>query len=453
MKKLSLILGLIAFCLNVAFTQNVTYSYIPQFRDSNYIIRCYDIDKVYYNITKHMLYSFRLLNNNRFEKINYSRKKNSISTTGGYYKMNDDGFLYTNSNEVPKKKNYKECFKYYVKENALYNVSSTGNISASPYLWKSENPSYFKENYFNPLTGKYLYGRARTAVVKNKTNCCVDYLTKNNDLENKFIVLAEKVIPEYSEILKNNYAAPESFTKAIDDVEVKWIPDNSDSFAQNFLLTVLHETVHQKNFEQSSDTSFAYYLPKKPIVIVSKKNNYYESSELIETIDTNEYFNLHDFMASFIGNYLFADRMSSNVQGIYGILDEFTAYANQANAVLQIIPLWQDTSLSLLTKDCNFEAYYIPAHFYCFNLMIGWYIEHATKYQTDMVDIFKNDLQLRKAYTEINTFFEGQMTVYNEQVKTGFFPEHYDYTTRQSFESTLSVYNRLKPMLDEFKTQ
>ncbi|MCB9360505.1 MAG: hypothetical protein H6587_07965 [Flavobacteriales bacterium] len=452
MKKLSLTLGVIFYCLNPALTQNITYSYIPLSYDSNYIIRCNDIEKVYCKKSKYILYSFRLLTNNRYEKINYSRTKNTISIIKGYYEYDNEGFLYVNNREIPNKKNIKECEKYLVNESGIYKVSSTGRIANYPNFWKTKSLIYYKENYFNPYTGKYLYEKVKIRnAIKNDESCCASYTTKNNNLHNKYIELTKKILPDYTDIITNSYAAPELFIKSINNKEVTYEIDTSDSGVQKFLTTILHESIHQKTFNLSTDTTFGYYLPNSQNISVGRKNNYYESEELVESIDESEFLNLYPFMVDFIFCYLFEAQMSSNLNGIYGILSEFNAYAIETNAINQIIANSKDTSINLLREKCISKAFCIPDYYYGFNIMIGLYLEHALKYRKEFVEIFKSDIQLREAYTKINLFFEQQLRVYNQNVKSGILSENYDYTKQDGFESTLVLYNRLKPLLDEFK--
>lgn len=452
MKIYRLIILLIVLDFNISNAQTISYKFTPQTYDSNYIIRCNDIDKVYYNGSKYILYSFRLLTNNRYEKINYSRTKNTISIIKGYYKFDDEGYLYVNIRELPNKKNIAECEKYFVNEAGIYKVSSLGRIADSPNFWKTESPIYYKENYFNPYTGKYLYDKVNLRnSIKDDEICCSNYVTKNNDLHNKYIELSNKILPDFTDIITNSYAAPELFIKAINGKEVNWEIDTSENGVQEFFTTILHESIHQKTFNLSTDTSFGYYLPNFQNISVEKKYNYYESEELLGTIDTSELFSLYGYQIDFIGNYLFEEQMSSNLNGIYGILNEFNAYAIETNAITQIISNSKDTSVKFLLKQCLHQANFIPDYYYCFNIMIGLYLEHALKYRKEFVEIFKSDIQLREAYTKINMFFEQQLSVYDQNVKSGILSEEYDYQKQKGFESTLILYYRLKPLLDEFK--
>ncbi len=452
MKKYRLIILLILLDFNISIAQNITYSFFPQTFDSNYIIRCNDVENVYCNKTKYLLYSFRLLTNNRVEKINYSRTKNTISIIKGYYKFDDEGYLYVNNRELPNKKNIIECEKYFVNEIGIYKVNTMGRIAESPNFLKTESLIYYKENYFNPYTGKYLYGKISPRnSTKEDGNCCSDYLTKNNDLHNKYIQLSKKILPDYTDIITNSYAAPELFIKAVNGKEVNWEIDTSENGAQKFFTTILHESIHQKTFELSTDSSFGYYLPQIQPISVAIKNIYYESEELLVSIDTSELYSLHDFSFDFITYYLFDEESSSNLTGIYGILNEYNAYAIEVSAINQIIANLKDTSIKSLKEDCVHLAQFIPSYYYSINIMIGLYLEHSLKYRNECIEIFKSDIQLREAYTKINLFFEQQLILYDQNVKSGLLSEEYDFQKQEYIQSTLKVYNRLKPLLDEFK--
>lgn len=458
MKNVSLAVVFVLITQYTAFAQtdffNIeSYFYVPREIDTNFNIKCVGIEKVFCRSTKTNTQTLRLLENKRFEQLWYSKNKRSIVSKGGFYKISKKNVLYLNSYKVPNWTNYKKCIKYKINDGNLYKVlSKNKNVADKPDMLATTDNNFYRERNYNAVRREYWFGNLARGTHKfSNASCSTGHLSASKYVHQKFIDATKKFFPEYESIITNSYAAPESYQKRINNQEVKFKIDTSENFLNDILLTVLHESIHQKNYELSSDSTFAYYISKNKIVKTNINLSYYKSQDIIEVIDTNELYNFSFHAFDMVLSYLLKQNISSNVNGIYGLLDEFSAYAHAAKANLLACEQMQNLPKNKLRKICTDNAYDIPTTYFSFNIMIGWYLDYAVKHRPELVSTLESDLQLREAFTSINQLFEQQIEIYNKQVELGILPANFNYSQRNYFEVVLSTYQRLKPLLDNFK--
>ena len=276
-----------------------------------------------------------------------------------------------------------------------------------------------------------------------------EYSTDNKLMHQKFIDATNKFFPEYTAIVTNSYANPEQYIRREDNKVMEFENDTTDKNVQENLLTVLHESIHQKNYELSNEYICGYYIGDNQFSQVYFDDSFYPSEDLRLTIDSAELDALSIHQSNLVNTYLFSDVFFSNSEGIYGLLNEFTAYAHGSKAAINQLKCVE--SKIELKKEFFSNVYDIPNLYYTFNIMIGWYLEHAIKCRPELVNVLNNDLKLRKAYTKINQLFEQQLEIFNQEIYTYTLPSTGEDTIPENFESVLITYNRLKPLLDKFK--
>ena len=449
MKKLSLLLGVIVYCLNPISAQYVSYNYEPHVKEIIPEYKCPEVNKVYCSSTKYSTKSLRLLDDNKYERLAYSKNRKTITIADGFYKLTKKNFLYLNRYKMPRWYNYKHCNKYLLAKESIYYSYDTEE--EKPLMSATVDPSFYKETNFNPLRGEYYFGRLGYSGGSLNSSCSTKYLSVNTYIKQKYIEVTQEHIPEYEDLITNSFAGPSSLTKYIDDKPVRTKTDTSDTHLAGLFETVIHESIHQKNYELTSDSLYGYYISESKSSFVPFDESLYTSDALYESIDTNEFFGFNAFSFHIINEYLFNTELVSNKLGIYGILNEFTAYAHEAKVALKLSQLNLDSTTSKLSSNALFNVKSIPNFYYSFNIMIGWYLEYAKLYDDEAYQKMYANQELRKAYTEINNLFENSINNYDQLVNSHIFPKEYDFKNNEDYTTLLKAFERQQNLLNEFK--
>lgn len=194
---------------------------------------------------------------------------------------------------------------------------------------------------------------------------------------------------------------------------------NLESIIDDF-ATIVHESCHFLNYNMGMNEPIyneAYYI-KDQIFIFVQRNKIFNSNNINKIVPSSisqKIFRYED--------YINDNRVSSNVSGIFGLLDEFSAY-------YQSLKVRNDMHNYYLTQICkgyqnvdewqtyfqNTSSYITP--YYEFNLFIAWYIQYAQKYETSIYQTLLENKNLRIAYTLLNNCFEQELETYNKNLYT-----------------------------------
>jgi len=192
--------------------------------------------------------------------------------------------------------------------------------------------------------------------------------------------------------------------------------------------TVVHETLHGYNFDIGGFDGQGYYVGSGIELLVP-------DTEIINSHKLNSFVNKEkrkkcDRYEIYIGNK--TPFLSSQVDGIYGLLNEFSAYYHGLKAEIEIrnaglkCPTfeWQSNSL---------EAYYE------FKLFMSWYLQMCKKNHKQVYqDIYANN-KLRVAYS----IFNKQFTLLADEITSNENLKPY-YTTEIAQLFTKTDYAELK---------
>lgn len=107
-------------------------------------------------------------------------------------------------------------------------------------------------------------------------------------------------------------------------------------------------------------------------------------------------------------------RTTSNVKGIYGLMEEFNAYHHGIKAEYELITGMEDPKISGSTNGL--------ASYFEFNVFIAYYLKYAKEREREVYQLLMNDRNLRMAYTLIELSWRELITqVYDHELTTGYF--------------------------------
>ncbi len=219
-----------------------------------------------------------------------------------------------------------------------------------------------------------------------------------------------------------------SITLSSTDDPSFWVDGRSDEDVINSLGTVVHESVHgltsrlayqmltedpNIDYEFSDDFS-AFFLDKEEIYLV-KHTEVFSSNELKKTIPEK----LQTFRYS---PYIAPKRnLGSQVEGIYGLMDEWNAYCQGTRTSLDILkgfmkdgkPTDPSIYLDLVSNAASSRFAY-----YEFKYYILKYMEMARKRHGKIYREILDNEQMREAYTAIDRRFAAINEDFDHQLET-----------------------------------
>ena len=195
---------------------------------------------------------------------------------------------------------------------------------------------------------------------------------------------------------KNAYHILKTQAKRGDDI-MYWM-GTSDSFAQAF-DTAVHEECHAYMMRTWGSTSF--YIGNKKTVKV-KTGKVYRTKKMAKSVPkklrTERYYT---YVAEPTAN------LASNVQGIYGLLNEFTAYCWGATAELKLYQYYLDTQQqSVATWSEYLSGAYSSVLAYAeFRYFIQHYLVYAKKHHPAVYSDIMSNKKFKRALKKVDRKF------------------------------------------------
>ena len=225
------------------------------------------------------------------------------------------------------------------------------------------------------------------------------------------LLFCQQYAPDYVPMLESSYSSPNSWSRTVGGVPT---PANFNANDKNDVIaefeTIIHESTHHKNTRDG-----IYLGPNKYLLFTDAEKNdvqYFYKSELIADflpIDAEEkIFRFETYIGEGSG-------VSANLSGIFGLMDEYSAYQNGCSAALVAYDnalQEKDTTLAITFFKDALATYYA---YYEFNSFIGAYLKYGKTKEPIIYQKIMNNTTLRRAYS-INTIeFEKAIATLNSQ--------------------------------------
>ncbi len=174
----------------------------------------------------------------------------------------------------------------------------------------------------------------------------------------------------------------------------------------------VHESCHKVNDligEAFDENNYAYqgYLIEPGIEIKVKRGEVYNSYELNMWLADSVKNKIYRYQ-EYIGKK--QDGLSSQSSGIYGLMNEMSAYKNELSSKLELHSYYMLTAKGYNDPDVwqNYFLEIAKTHFayYEFKLFILWYLQYAKEKNPKVFESCMNNTNLRVAYTLLESGFE-----------------------------------------------
>lgn len=209
-----------------------------------------------------------------------------------------------------------------------------------------------------------------------------------------YLKLSADYATPYKAILEHSYCGPDCFTTYVNGKQTEWNYDTSAAILFEDYHSIVHESVHNYNFFKSK-FGRNHYLVEPGIEIDVNTISVFHSSEIrkVIAIDADKKISRYDAYVSE------SSTVSANTDGIYGLLEEFSAYNNGSRCCLlgaEAAMLKGDTALAYRFIESANRVFFA---YYEFNLFITWYLKTAELFYPETYSTLQADSNLRIAYT------------------------------------------------------
>lgn len=346
--------------------------------------------------SKTSTYVLHLKDSNKFEVIDFMKNSEatlpiSMVDTGTYSLKNILGLKFIRFQSVKK---YKIVFilndkTYFIKDDKL---------------WEKPLDPFLKKKYKAILTDDTVYQKTINFKTIKKSGDVKKDFTKTF-----FLNYIRKYSPTYLSVIEGSYCGPGCYLSVVNNKTVDWTGDTTYQTLINKYVTTVHETTHKHNGSGGYNWEKGLWNSRtliEPGITISYSQTPTFHSDLFITIVPKEAPKKIFRYGTYVGR---GSETSANVCGIYGLMDEFSAYRNATRSGIEAA----NTAIRLGDKDkiTIFQDEAIGEYFayYEFRLFIAWYLEYAEKNKPDIYKKIMANTNLRIAYTLLDDGFRNDI--------------------------------------------
>jgi hypothetical protein len=293
---------------------------------------------------------------------------------------------------------------YFMNKKGLYKKRTDAWFDKKSVLAPSDEEVYRRDWTVNPLTGKTmdeLTGKEKTAVAANAT---ISTAARNAQMaahtKKFYINLAGTYSPLYKIVLEKSYCGPDCYVTSVDKTTVPWNYDTTANVLFSNFETVVHESIHTYNSSIACGGKEGCLI-EPGLEITYDRGNIFKSAEFKKYVPAeapNKIFRYGTYVSD-------SSIVSANVSGIYGLMDEFSAYHNGVRSC--VLAAQSAMQKGDTAKAAQFISQASGTYFayYEFNLFMAWYLKAAKNDHAGIYNEMMANTNLRVAYTLLDAGF------------------------------------------------
>jgi len=296
----------------------------------------------------------------------------------------------------------------------------------------------------------------------------------------KYVELVKVINPDYLSLIRDSYGGPGSgyYNMFANGERICWNQDTSEVALILDFATLIHESVHCRNQQKhnskrieaiSNIDSFGSYKkvkrfnkknPDSKLSVDLKPNfSYMVNPQLdievgfpIEFVETGRMMDsISNKIKDSIGriSYLEKEHLASNVNGLYGLLEEYSAYSAESYFSIGLYEKMSKRDTSVLFKLLynyidNTTAYYQ------FNYFIGGYLEYIKEYDFNIYEDLINNENLKLTYTLLSKNFTDAINFLEtiELIETDEFTDYCDVLLKERAFAKKQMVKMIPYLLD-----
>ena len=259
----------------------------------------------------------------------------------------------------------------------------------------------------------------------------------------KMVFKTDAAKSEFTLFLAKNYCSNASSILSFAEKPKKYTHyiDGTSYFSQLISYsTEIHEMCHVANFDIGGFETHGFFISDE-IKLKILKGPVYKSSELNKMVPLDQQKRIFRYITYIRGTTDGGIRipfLSSVNEGIYGLLNEFTAYYQGTQAALEIYPYVKS---SYAEKNYQFVVDYLQQQssevyaYYEFRLFFAWYLNYAEKKHPNVYKSCIENQDLKVAITLVDQLYRKTVEKYKE--------------TRQNLVDEINHSGKMKASIDQ----
>lgn len=387
--------------------------------------------------SKTSIYVLHLKSNDKYEIISFSKNKDVVIPVSmldsGKYTINKNFGIKTISFDSENKiKFILNKDKYFIQKDKLYSNLLDPYLKYPHKAIKTQDTSYSKNIVFET----------------KKTNPTItkDYV------KSFFLTNIKKYSPTYLSVIEESYCGPGCYFRVVNNQTISWDNDTTYKTLIDDYGTMVHETTHRYNGAGGYNWETRFWnirvLVEPGITISFTQTPTFNSELFISSVPKEAPKKIFRY-GTYVGR---GSETSANVSGIYGLMDEFSAYKNGTRASVEAA----NTAIKLNDKEKIeiFEQKAVSEYFayYEFRLFIAWYLEYAAKNKPDIYKKIMANTNLRVAYTLLDDGFLNDIKELEKVVKK--YPIYsYDYNEKDYAQYVKTLLVEHEKTLTKFRIE
>ena len=264
-------------------------------------------------------------------------------------------------------------------------------------------------------------------------------------IKTKAIASIKKWCPEYMLLVDSAYCGPGCYNSMAGNKMIMYAGDTNIRFPDE-LETLIHESTHHYNkevWEWGKNLNHRYMITPGHD-LWARHTKLYASCEFIAIVPKDAPAKIFRY-----GLYVGPDsHVSANSWGIYGMMDEFSAYYNGSRSA------WIGYQLAKSRGDKKsmeiFEQRCLGTYFawYEFRTFAGWYLTYAKLKHPDVYKETMENRDIAKVFAELDREFGDLAAKAEKEFSESWILEQYE---KEYISYLRPIMKGLEPILTEFK--
>ena len=256
--------------------------------------------------------------------------------------------------------------------------------------------------------------------------------------------------PQYDSLVINDFAGPGIYTTFINDKIIEYRGDTSYSYLISDYETVIHESTHTFNgIFGYSNKRWRYKIMVDPSIIINYDNTETYQTSLFKAIVPPEaptkIFRYKTYVAP-------GSTVSANISGIYGLIDEFSAYRNGCHAGITSYLKAKELKRDALAKRFLSQSNGVHFAYYEFRLFFAWYLAYAKQNYPKIYTQLMDNHNFRVAFTLIDDLFLEDVKLL-DSINKNETTYDYNYYYENNVKYILSIIPSWQIFIDDYKVK
>ncbi len=283
-----------------------------------------------------------------------------------------------------------------------------------------------------------------------------EWIRKNHELyinqsqeyiKRKAILSINKWCPEYMLLVDSSYCGPGCYNSLIKGKTILYDGDTTLSFPKE-LNTLLHESTHHYNkvkWDYEKEYTHRYMITPGH-ELWARHTKMYRSCEFIAMVPKDAPSRIFRY-GTYVG---VGSDVGANEWGIYGLMDEFSAYYNGTRGD------WIGYQAAKTKNDKKsmeiFESGCLSTYFawYEFRTFTGWYMTYAKLKYPDIYKVIMENREIAKVFSELDIEFAELVGKIEKEFAGKWVIESHE---RDYVSYLRPIMKGLEPILTEFKSK